>query len=270
MELERQRGVTPRMRDGIEVMARTGFVAKGIVYLILGILGVKAAFGTSQVASTDRVLLEVLRAPLGTLTLAVLTVGLAWYAVWRFIEAFGDANRKGTEPRGLAARAIYLASGVIYGALALDAAALLMRWDSDSGQVRSFAAAFVTGPLAIGAGLALLVYGIYQLWKGIAGKLSRQLNAGEARREGGPWVIAISRVGLAGRGFVFVVLGYWLLSHPADGPGMASSSGGASGSLRLVRHLPQGDIFLAAASIALIAYGGYQLVHSRYRRINVP
>jgi len=258
------------MRNGIELMARTGFVAKGVVYLLLGFLGAKAAFGSSEIASTDRALLGILQAPMGRIMLTVLAVGLAWYAIWRFIEAFADANRKGTEPKGLAARGIYTVSGVIYSALALDAVAILLRWDNDSGEVRSFAASMLQGPLALAAGLGLIVYGLYQLWKGVAGKLSKQLNEGEARREGGKWVIAISRVGLAGRGLVFMVLGYWLTTHPASGPSMASSSGGAAGSLRIVSRLPEGDTFLAFAAIGLMAYGAYQLVHSRYRRINVP
>ena len=262
--------VRRKMRESVEFLARTGFVAKGVVYLLLGFLGVRAAFGPASVGSTESALIGVLRAPFGRVMLAVLAIGLTWYAVWRFLEAFADANGKGTSPKGLAARAIYLASGGIYSALALDAFAILLNWDNDSGQVRSVAAALLAGPLAMLAGLALIVYGLYQCWKGVAGKLSGQLKEGEARREAGKWVLVISRVGLAGRGLVFLVLGYWLVTHPASGPSMASSAGGAAGSLRLLTRFPQGDTFLAAAAFALIAYGAYQLVHSRYRRINVP
>lgn len=250
-------------------MARTGFAAKGIVYLLLGYLGARAAVGSSQAGSTDAVLLEVLRAPLGRLLLTTLAVGLAWYAAWRFIESIGDANGKGHEPKGLAARAIYLVSGCIYAALALDAAAILLHWDNDAGQVRSFLGAFMTGPLAVAAGLLLLAYGVYQLWKGVLGKMSTQLNERAARREAGRWVIGLSRAGVAGRGAVFVVLGYWLVSHPASGPSMASTSGTA-GSLNLFARFPQGETFMAAAALALMAYGAHQLVHSRYRTINVP
>ena len=260
-----------KVRNGIELMARTGFVAKGVVYLLLGFLGVRAAFGPSEVGSTDSALLAIVRAPMGTLMLGVLAVGLAWYSVWRFIEAFGDANRKGTEPKGLAARGIYLMSGVIYATLALDAFAILLRWDNDSGQVRSLVGSLLeTRLIAVAAGLVVAAYGAYQVWKGLFGRLSKQLNEGEAKREAGKWVIALSRAGMAGRGFVFLVLGYWLTTHPASGPSMASSSGAAAGSLRLLTRLPQGDTFLAAAALALMAYGAYQLVHSRYRRIDVP
>ncbi|HEX6322267.1 MAG TPA: DUF1206 domain-containing protein [Vicinamibacterales bacterium] len=259
-----------KMRDGVEMMARTGFVAKGIVYLLLGLLAGRAAFGPKPVGSTETVLIEVLQAPFGRLLLAVLALGLAWYAAWRFIEAGADANDKGTEPKGLAARGIYTVSGLIYATLALDAMAILLQWDNDSGQVRSFAATLLRGPLSLVAGLGVAAYGLYQVWKGIVGKLSGQLKEGKARREAGPWVIVLSRIGLAGRGLVFVTLGYWLFTHPSAGPSMASGDGGTSGALRLLSRLPQGDTFLVAAAGALMAYGAYQLVHSRYRRINVP
>jgi len=260
----------PKVRDGVEKMARTGFVAKGVVYLLLGLLAGRAAFGPKPVGSTETVLIEVLQAPFGRLLLAVLALGLAWYAVWRFIEALADANGKGTKPKGLVARGIYTVSGTIYAMLALDAVAILLQWDSDGGEIRSIAATLLRGPLSLVAGLGLLAYGLYQLWKGIVGKLSGQLKEGEARREAGPWVLVLSRIGLAGRGLLFMVLGYWLFTHPSQGPSMASSEGGASGALKLIARLPQGDAFLVAVAAALMAYGAYQLVHSRYRRINVP
>jgi hypothetical protein len=259
-----------RFRDVVEAMARTGFVAKGVVYVLLGVLAARAAFGPTPVGSTETVMIQVLRAPFGRTLLTVLAIGLAWYAIWRFIEALADANGKGTEPKGLGARAIYMASGVIYATLAADAAAILLQWQNDSGEIRSIAATLMRGPLSLVAGLVLVAYGLYQVWKGIVGKLSGQLKEGEARREAGPWVLMISRVGLAGRGLVFLFLGYWLLTHPASGPSMASGDGGASGALRLLARLPQGDAFLAAAAAALMAYGAYQFVQSRYRRIRVP
>lgn len=250
-------------------MARTGFVAKGVIYILLGFLGLRAALGSGSAGSFQRVLIEILQAPFGRLLLTTLAIGLAWYATWRFIEAFGDANDKGSEPKGLGARGIYLASGCVYAALALDAFAILLRWDNDTGDVRSILGSLLTGPLAVAAGILLMAYGGYQFWKGLSGSLSRQLNEGEARREAGPWVLILSRIGIAGRACVFMALGFWLASHPSAGPSIASGSGGA-GSLRLFERFPQGSAFMAAGAAALMAYGAYQLVHSRYRRINVP
>ena len=251
-------------------MARTGFVAKGVVYLLLGFLGLKAALGGEAVKSTEGALTAVLNAPMGTVLLTVLCIGLAWYAAWRFTEAFADANDKGTEPKGLGARAIYLASGTIYAALAIDAAAILLAWDNDSGQIRSLLGVLLDGPIGVIAAIGLVAYGLYQFWKGVAGKLSGQLKEGEARREAGAWVIALSRIGLAGRALVLIFVGGWLITHPSATSTMVSSSSGAAGALRLVSRMPEGALFLGLASIALVAYGAYQLVHSRYRRIEVP
>ena len=257
------------VKGGVEFMARTGFAAKGIVYLLLGFLGMRAAFGAGSAGSTQAALVEVLRAPYGRWLLTALAVGLAWYAIWRFIEAFGDANQKGNEPKGLARRAGYFASGAIYSAIALDAFSLVMRWDNESGQARSVLAPLLTGPVAILAAIVLLGYGGYQIWKGIAGNLGKQLKEGEARREAGPWVLVLSRIGLAGRGALFVVMGYWLVTHPGSGPAMASEST-AGGALQLLTRLPQGEWFMALAAAALMAYGVNQLAHARYRRIVMP
>ncbi len=257
------------MRHGVEMMARSGFAAKGIVYLILGYLSLKAAFGAGRAGSAQAALLEVLGAPFGRALLAVLAFGLVWYAIWRFLEAFADANGKGNEPKGLARRAGYFASGAVYSALAFDAISLVLRWANDGGEVRSILAPLLTGWLATLAGIVVFGYGCYHIWKGIQGKLGKQLKEGEARREAGPWVILLSRIGLAGRGAVFAVIGYWLATHPASGPSMASESA-AGGALRLIARLPQGKWIMALTAAALMAYGIFQLVHARYRRINVP
>ena len=257
------------VKGWIEVMARTGFAAKGVVYLVLGYLGLRAATGAGRAGSTEAALGEVLRAPGGRVMLAALAIGLAWYATWRFIEAFGDANRKGNEPKGLARRAGYFASGAVYVAIAVDAASLVLRWQNESGQVRSVVAPFLTGPLAVVAGLVVIGYGGYQVWKGFSGNLGKQLKEGEARREAGPWVILLSRMGLAGRGALFLVMGYWLVSHPRSGPSMATEST-AGGGLKLLARLPEGEWFMALAAAALMFYGVNQLAHARYRRIDVP
>lgn len=257
------------MRHGVEMMARSGFAAKGIVYLIFGYLSVRAAFSVGTAGSPQAALVEVLQAPFGRALLAVLAFGLVWYAIWRFLEAFADANGKGNEPKGLARRAGYFASGAVYSALALDAISLVLRWDNDGGEVHSVLAPLLTGWIAALAGIIVLGYGCYQIWKGVQGELGKQLKEGEARREAGHWVILLSRIGLAGRGAVFAFMGYWLATHPASGPSMASDSA-AGGALRLLERLPQGQWILALAAAALMAYGVFQLVHARYRRINVP
>ncbi|MDQ3069394.1 MAG: DUF1206 domain-containing protein [Acidobacteriota bacterium] len=251
-------------------MARSGFVAKGVIYLLFGLLGAQAAFGAGRsTSSTQTVMLEVLAAPFGRLLLTVLAIGLAWYAIWRLFEAFGDANDKGSEVKGLGSRAVYLGSAAIYGALAIDAFAIVLRWDNESGTVRSIVNSLMTGWGARIAALVLIGYGLWQISRVVRGKLSSQLKEGEARREAGPWAITLSYIGVGGRGALFVVVGVWLLMHPGDAKAVTAGQT-AAGSLRVLSRLPQGELFMACAALALMAYGAYMLVHARYRRINVP
>ena len=253
-----------------EGFARAGFVAKGIVYLIIGWLAVRAATGSGgRLTDSEGAIRSLLSAGQGRVLIGGLAVGLAGYALWRFLEAFADANRKGTDAGGLAARAGYALSGTIYGSLAFDAARIASRQGRGGGSavVESFVGDVLGWALPLVA-LGLIGYAIHQIAKAFSGKLSERLNIGSAVREVGPWVLTISRVGIAARAVVFLGVGLLLLRSPGASVSTAASTG-TSDSLRWLARLPQGQLVLAAVGAGLAAYGLYQLVHARYRRIDL-
>ena len=99
-----------------ERFARAGFVAKGIVYLIIGWLAFRAGSGRGgDVTDSEGAIRSLLSATQGRVLIGALAIGLAGYALWRLLEALADANRKGTDIKGIAARAGYALSGAIYG-----------------------------------------------------------------------------------------------------------------------------------------------------------
>jgi hypothetical protein len=53
-------------------------------------------------------------------------------------------------------------------------------------------------------------------------------------------------------------------------PARAASDTDMSDSLRLIAALPSGSGLLTLVAAGLMAYGVYQLVHARYRRIEGP
>jgi hypothetical protein len=59
------------------------------------------------------------------------------------------------------------------------------------------------------AALGVGGYGVYQLYRASAAKLSRQLDLSELSAPAVHWVIAVSRFGLAARGVVFCLIGYF-------------------------------------------------------------
>ena len=86
----------------IEGLGRFGYVAKGVVYLVIGVLAVQAALGQGGGTTDQRgALAQVAAAPFGQVLLFLLTIGLLGYAVWRFVQAAKDTEGKGSEPKGL-------------------------------------------------------------------------------------------------------------------------------------------------------------------------
>jgi hypothetical protein len=82
-------------------------------------------------------------------------------------------------------------------------------------------------------------------------------------------VLTVSRFGIAARACVFVGIGVLLLTSRTKTASAATHTDTID-SLQWLSHLPNGDWVLAAVALGLGAYGIYQLVHARYRRIVAP
>ena len=85
-------------RPWIERMARCGFGAKGVVYIVVGVLATQAALGRGG-STTDSLgaLHAIAERPSGASLLSVVAVGLVAYALWRFLEAWKDPEGKGAD-----------------------------------------------------------------------------------------------------------------------------------------------------------------------------
>ena len=83
--------------------------------------------------------------------------------------------------------------------------------------------------------------------------------------EVGRWVIGVSRFGIAARGVVFIAI-VWLVMRAAREHD-PSEAGGVRDALGTLQDFGQWPF--AAIAVGLIAYGGYQLLNARYRRIRV-
>src|SRR2546421_9829685 len=70
-------------------LARLGYAAKGVVYLIIGGLAAKLAIGQGGAATDQRGALQTIyEQPFGKFLLAVVAIGLVGFALWCFIQAF--------------------------------------------------------------------------------------------------------------------------------------------------------------------------------------
>jgi hypothetical protein len=154
----------------VEALARLGYVAKGVVYVVVGGLAVQAALGGGgETTGSEGALRAIGRQPFGEVLLWVLAVGLVGYSLWRLVSAFLDPEGKGTGAAEIANRGGYLASGVVHGLLAAYAFGLATGdGGGGGGGTETWTARVLAHPFGawlVGlAGLAVAVYAVKEAY----------------------------------------------------------------------------------------------------------
>jgi hypothetical protein len=256
----------------VERLARFGYVAKGIVNGLVGVLALQVAFGVGGATTDTRGTLEpILLAPFGRFLLAAIALGLALYGLWRFVQAGLDTERKGSDAKGLLTRGSYAVIGAVYLGLALSAVRLLLGAggaNSDS-KYQGWTATLLARPfgrwLVVLAGLVAIGIGVYQLYQAWSAGFAEHLRLGELGTDEQNLVTRLGRIGYTARGVVFGIIGLFLiLAAVREQPEQARGIGGA---LATLAQQPHGPWLLGAVAVGLAAYGAYVLVEARYRRL---
>lgn len=254
---------------GFEWLARAGFVARGLIYAIIGVLAFKLALGTgSATANQQGALKTIAHQPLGKVLLILVAIGLAGYALWRLLHALlGHGPEKSDNALD---RVSALASGIVYAGLCVIAIEILVGAGGGSGNNAHKTAAGVLGwpggTWLVGiAGAVLIGVGLYQGYRGI----SRDFLKESKTEQMGPlvwgWVKWIGTFGHLARMVVFVLVGVFLIKAAVDfNPNTAV---GLDGALSKVEHASYGPFLLGIVAAGLIAFGVYSLSDARYRRM---
>jgi hypothetical protein len=261
--------VPHEVKPWIARLARVGFVAKGVIYLLIGGLAALAALGRGGKADPDKhdAMTAVFRAPFGRALLGTIAVGLAGYAIWKLVEGIRNPARHGTLKRiGSFGIAVFTAA-IAYSAGALALANRHTSSGSDKSEhwtAKALALPYGAYLLWAVAG-GLVLYGLYQLACAIRAKLDDDLDLGRLSNGARRAVVGVSRFGIAARGVVFCTIG--VLVARAAQQHDPKQAGGLRDSLRELLAL--GRWPFVAIALGLAAYGIYELVNARYRRIRV-
>ena len=260
----------------VKPAARLGLGAKGLVYVIIGLLAARLALGAGgQTADSREALASILGQPFGRLLLGIVAIGLLGYALWRIIASVADMEGRGHDAKGIALRLASAFRAIVYGALGVEAARLAARgWaggGTSGGGERSehWAARALALPfgrwLLVAVGLGIGAYAVYQLYRAFSDKVRKHLDLHELGRTAAEWAVRVGRVGIAARAVVFAVIA-WLLVR-AGLEARAEEAGGVGDALATIGSTGPSQWLLALVGAGLIAYGLYQFVHARYRRM---
>ena len=161
---EQAKEVYREARPWLVKFARLGTGAKGVVYLALGILILRAVGGAGSPEVDQRTTFQTIDNQffLGPLLLALIATGLAGYVLWMFAQAVVDPHGHGTNPRGLIRRGIMI---VVVGLFLIHSA---IRYNLEQagglGDVLRTLARQPYGPWILAAiATGLVAFGIYTI-----------------------------------------------------------------------------------------------------------
>jgi len=252
-----------------EALARAGFVARGVIYGIIGIVAIKVALDAGGKATNQTGALKTIaHQPFGKVLLILVAIGLGGYALWRFIHVLlghGPEKADSTFER-LAA----LGSGVTYALVCALAVGILRgSGSSSSGSPKKPTAGVLGWPggtWIVGlAGAVLCGVALYQAYRGISHDFLADSKTAEMSPSVRKWITWIGTFGHLARTVAFGLVGIFLITAAVDyNPNKAVGLDGALA--KLVNH-SYGEWLLGVVAAGLIAFALYSLSDARYRRI---
>ena len=249
-------------------LARAGLTARGVIYILVGWVAVLVALGHSSHEADQQGALHLLAGKsYGLVSLWLLGIGFAGYALWRLSEAaFGVAgDRPGAGPRLKS-----LARAVIYAGFSYLTFTVIHGTDrSQAGRQQDITAAAMhhtAGRLLVGvAGLVIVVCGITLVVEGARKKFMKYLQTARMSARVRRVVELLGTTGTIARGLVFALVGVLVID--AAVAHKASESGGIDKALLTLRDQPFGLFLMTLAALGLIVFGVYGLCEARWRKV---
>lgn len=261
--------IAPELRPWVARIVRLGYVAKGVIYLLIGTLAFRLAAGLDggRLVDPTGALRILFRQPFGYALLLIVGVAILTYSAWQLVEGIWDTRRKGGG-WGWWHRSLTMIKGVAYAGVGIQAIRMVLGIRAAQGN--ELAEEVIGVPLIGGIFLALVgigvaIYGLFEIKDAIKSKFGDDLNHWMLQREAGVWAIHIGRIGNGARGVILAVMGSAFVTAGLDRD--PDKAGGISDALRTLFSQPYGIVLVALVGGGLALFGVFQLLHARYARL---
>ncbi|NNE52654.1 MAG: DUF1206 domain-containing protein [Sulfitobacter sp.] len=242
---------------------RTGYGARGAIYVIVGTLALWAAFSTSQASGTKGALSTLQTEPLGNFALWAIAAGLFAYMIWRVVAGAADVEDHGADAKGLFARGGQITTGLLHGLIGLSVAGLAAGGGGSGGGAEDWTAQMMSMPFGrwiVGLGAAILAgAGAYYAHKGWSGKYKEHLAGSGFTARVDPLLTA----GLVIYGGLLILVAFSIAVAALNSD--PSQAGGLGEALHQLRSMTFGRFLLGGAALGLIAFALYNFVEAAYR-----
>jgi hypothetical protein len=261
-------------RPWVRVLARTGFIAKGVLFIVIGGSAILLGAGLRGGRITDPVgaMAAIAQLPFGLFLLSLVSIGAAAHGAWNILRGVADIDAAGKGIKGVIARSASIGIGIVYLILAASALQIVVTYSGDveNGNAEETVAwLFLSIPL--GAVIILLIavgfFGVaaHECYSGFTGKFrenhqSWKLSPGVERV-----VSILGVISFTTRAVLYVMVGYFffLAANLND----VTQAQGIDGALLALAESRFGSILLIVSGFGLMCHGVLALFEAKYRRI---
>ncbi|MGP3637161.1 DUF1206 domain-containing protein [Streptomyces sp. 24-1644] len=256
--------------ETLTAAGRAGFVARGVVYVLIGALALRVALGSGgESADRQGALAQVAEQPFGRVMLWALVVGFASMALWRGTRAVltrGPQRKAGSRVLD-GGRAVFYAFVCWTTAVYAAGGGQGSSGNEQSRDGTASALKLSYGQVLVGAAGCLLIGigGVLAVRAALRRFLKQLDTATTMSRRTKQVVTALGVAGGVARGVVFAAAGIFILAaavrfDPAEAKGVDAT-------LRSFTQTPAGPWLLFAVAIGLILFGVFSFASARWRRL---
>lgn len=258
--------------SGLELAERLGYLVRGALYAVMGLLALSIALqiGPGKTTDLQGSLVFLASNSLGKAVLVVAAVGLTAYSIWGLVRAIYDPLRRGSDASGYLERFGFVTSAVSYALIVVFALQLLTGSSTPaSTSTQTYIATILTHPggglLTILVGLFTLGIGIGQFIEAYRAIFAKDFKSAQMTPSARKWAIRLGRFGMFARGVIFLIIGWFILQAGLHNtPGVVQGFGGA---FVFLLAQPYGRLLLGVVALGFIALGLHSWACARWVRL---
>lgn len=248
------------------MVARAGYVAAGLLHILIGIIAVRVAAGGSGSPDQAGAMSSLASTPFGGILLWACAIGCCALGLFLLSEVFFTPKRLSGKEK-VKYRVKNGGKAIIYAAIGVGFAQYALRGASSTSSEYTTATlmahpAGIALLFAVGAGVVAV--GGYFIYSGMTQKFEENLS-NEPSGSAGQAVTVLGTVGYVAKGVALGVLGILVITATVTHDPAKSS--GLDGALKSLQEQPFGVWILGAVALGLIAYGVFLMVRAKYQRM---